>query len=241
MQFQSSGNSGSGQRRKGRSVCGSMPCGCARESRCRRWLSRMRAWKEECDVCSSLPQSLSAESEFDTGVKGGSPRKKNMMIGLVRMLHGVHVMRTSYVCFSRTYVQRAGTRSDLRTEVRESITGGYLYCSVFFDQEDVRQSTRYARTHDKVNIRNVQDGMWRWTCSTDVVCSALATWLQQGCAPCNEVTSVIFLSQDTGFCEFLWWTIWICLAMRQWTRSEGLVIGSSVDWPWIPSYASQFY
>ena len=33
MQFQSSGNSGSGQRRKGRSVCGSMPCGCARESR----------------------------------------------------------------------------------------------------------------------------------------------------------------------------------------------------------------
>ena len=44
---------------------GSMPCGCARESRCRRWLSRMRAWKEEYDVCSSLPQSLSvAESEF---------------------------------------------------------------------------------------------------------------------------------------------------------------------------------
>ena len=25
---------------------GSMPCGCARESRCRRWLSRMRAWRE---------------------------------------------------------------------------------------------------------------------------------------------------------------------------------------------------
>ena len=105
MQFQSSGNSDSGQRRKGRSACGSMPCGCARESRCRRWLSRMRAWKEEYDVCSSLPQSLSAESEFDTGVKGGSPRKKNMMISLVRMLHGVYVMRTSCVCISRTYVQ----------------------------------------------------------------------------------------------------------------------------------------
>ena len=40
---------------------GSMLCGCARESRCRRWLSRTRVWKEEYDVCSSLPQSLSQE------------------------------------------------------------------------------------------------------------------------------------------------------------------------------------
>ena len=32
--------------------------------------------EEEYDVCSSLPQSVSAESEFDAGVKGGSPRKK---------------------------------------------------------------------------------------------------------------------------------------------------------------------
>ena len=31
----------------------------------RRWLSRMRAWKEESDMCSLLPQNLSvAESEF---------------------------------------------------------------------------------------------------------------------------------------------------------------------------------
>ena len=72
--------------------CGSMLCGCARESRCRRWLSWMRAWQEENDVCSYLPESLSAESEFDAGVKGGSPRKKNMMIGLVRMQHGVYLM-----------------------------------------------------------------------------------------------------------------------------------------------------
>ena len=44
---------------------GSMLCGCARESRCRRWLSRMRAWKEEFDVCASLPQCLSVvESEL---------------------------------------------------------------------------------------------------------------------------------------------------------------------------------
>ena len=32
----------------------------------RRWLSRMRAWIETYDVCSSFPQSLSvAESEFE--------------------------------------------------------------------------------------------------------------------------------------------------------------------------------
>ena len=105
----------------------------------------MRAWKEEYDVCSSLPQSLSAESEFDTGVKGGSPRKKNMMIGLVRMLHGVYVMRTSCVCISRTYVQREGTRSDLRTEVRESITGGYLYCSVLLI---TRKCNNRRETHE---------------------------------------------------------------------------------------------
>ena len=29
----------------------------------RQWLSRMRAWKEEYDVCSSLPQSLSVAEE----------------------------------------------------------------------------------------------------------------------------------------------------------------------------------
>ena len=60
-------------------------------------------------MCSSLPQSLSAKSEFDNGVKGGSPRKKNVMIDLVRMLHGVYLMRASYVCVSQTYVQHAGT------------------------------------------------------------------------------------------------------------------------------------
>ena len=57
--------------------------------------------------------------------------RKNMMIDLVRMLHGVYLMRASYVRISRTFVQHAGTRSDLRTEVRESITSGYLYRSAF--------------------------------------------------------------------------------------------------------------
>ena len=58
---------------------------------------RMRACEKEYDVCSSLPRSLSAESEFDAGVKGGSPRTTNMMIDLVKMLRDVFLMRASYV------------------------------------------------------------------------------------------------------------------------------------------------
>ena len=64
---------------------------------------RMRACEEEYDVCSSIPRSLSAESEFDAGVKRGSPRKNNMMIDLVEM-RDVFLMRPSYVCISSTNV-----------------------------------------------------------------------------------------------------------------------------------------
>ena len=54
-------------------ACDSIPCGCERESRSRRWLSRMRAWKEEYDVCSSLLQSLSdAWSEFHKATWNGT-------------------------------------------------------------------------------------------------------------------------------------------------------------------------
>ena len=42
---------------------GSIPCGCVKDQRDRRWLSRIRAWTEEYDVCSSLPQSLSVADE----------------------------------------------------------------------------------------------------------------------------------------------------------------------------------
>ena len=70
---------------------GSMPCGCARETRCRRWLSRMRVWKEEYDVCSSLPQSLSvAESQFVEPA-----RSENMMINLMKVLRNVFVVQTT--------------------------------------------------------------------------------------------------------------------------------------------------
>ena len=51
----------------------SIPCGCERASRSRRWLSRMRAWEEEYDVCSSLLQSLSvAWSEFHKATWNGT-------------------------------------------------------------------------------------------------------------------------------------------------------------------------
>ena len=48
-------------------------------------------------------------------------------------------------------------------------------------------------------FRNVEDGMWRWTYSTDVVCSALICNGLSGAANLcefNEVADV--LSRDTG-------------------------------------------
>ena len=60
---------------------GSLLCRCMTEPTYRQY--RKRA---EYDVCSSFPCSLIAESEFYTGIKGGS---KNMMIDLVKMLRNV--------------------------------------------------------------------------------------------------------------------------------------------------------
>ena len=71
--------------------------------------------EEEYDACSSLPQSVGAESELDAGVKGGSPEKKNMMTDLVRMLHGVYLMRASYVVSVGHSCNTQVHRSDLRT------------------------------------------------------------------------------------------------------------------------------
>ena len=66
-----------------------------------------------------FPRCLSAVPEFDTGVKGGSPRTKNMMIDVVpRVLDAA-----SFV--------RIGARSDLQAaEVGDNITCGYLQCSM---------------------------------------------------------------------------------------------------------------
>ena len=65
----------------------------------------MRACEEKYDVCSSVPRSLSAVSELDTRIKGGSPRTKNM-IDLVKMLRDVFLMRASYMCTNRMNVQQ---------------------------------------------------------------------------------------------------------------------------------------
>ena len=60
----------------------------------RQWLSRMRAWKEECHVCSSLLLSLSvAESEFVEFA-----RNENIMINLMKVLRNVLVVQTTTVC-----------------------------------------------------------------------------------------------------------------------------------------------
>ena len=63
--------------------------------------SQMRACEEEFDVCSSLPRSLSAESEFDAGV--------------VKMLHDVYLMRASNVCIRPHECVTESERSDLRS------------------------------------------------------------------------------------------------------------------------------
>ena len=63
--------------------------------------------KKICDVCSFLPRSLSAESEFGTGVKGGPLGTKNMMIDLAKMLRNVFLMRARYMSINRTNVQQA--------------------------------------------------------------------------------------------------------------------------------------
>ena len=62
---------------------GSLLCRCMTEPWYRQY--RMCACEEEYDVC-SFPSSLIAESEFYTGMKGGS---MNMMIDLVKMLRNV--------------------------------------------------------------------------------------------------------------------------------------------------------
>ena len=145
---------------------GSMPCGCVRESRCRRRLSRMRVWNEEYDVCSSLPQSLSvAESEF---VEFARSKKHDDQFdeGVAQCVRGANN--------SSDGVSQCNV-GDVR----------YLLCVVLWSRERVSSYVIRSRTCRKTvnavrvtgtteTFRNVEGGMWRWTCSTDVVCSDLS-------------------------------------------------------------------
>ena len=91
---------------------GSLLCRCMTEPRYRQY--RMRACEEEYDVCSSFPHSLIAESEFYTGIKGGS---MNMMIDLVKMLRNVLFVPVTVDVFD-TYCVRCTTE-----EAQESTNG----------------------------------------------------------------------------------------------------------------------
>ena len=97
---------------------------------------RMRACEEGYAVCSSLPRSLSAESEFDTGVKGGSPETKSMMIHVLKMLHNVFLMRASYMSINRMDVQQAVKEviSEQRYEKAPHVDTYIVLC---FDHENV--------------------------------------------------------------------------------------------------------
>ena len=144
---------------------GSMPWGCAR---CRRWLSRMPSWKEEYDVCSSLPQSFSvAESEF---VEFARSEKHDDPFdeGVAQCVRGANNSSDGGV------TKQCGVG-----QVR------YLLCVVLWSRERVSSDLIRSRTCRKAvdalkvtstteTFRNVEDGMWRWMYSTDVVCSALS-------------------------------------------------------------------
>ena len=92
---------------------GSLLCRCMTESKYRQ--CRMHACEEEYDVCSSFPSSLIAESEFYTGIKGGS---MNMMIELVKMLRNVFLMPVTVDKFD-TYCVRCFDHTNDRRRARE--------------------------------------------------------------------------------------------------------------------------
>ena len=143
---------------------GSMPCGCARESGCRRWLSRMRAWKETYDVCSSLPQSLSvAESEF---VEFARSEKHDDRFdeGVAQCVRGANNSS------DRGLTKQCGVG-----QVRQ------LMCVVLWSRERASSDVIRPKAVNAVKVtsttetfRNFEDGMWRWTYFTDVVCSAFS-------------------------------------------------------------------
>ena len=57
-------------------------------------------------------------------------------------------------------------------------------------------------TNTTETFRNVEDGMWRWTYSTDVVCSALiCNGLSKASNPCNEETNLANLMKLRMSCR----------------------------------------
>ena len=160
----------------------------------RRWLRRMRASKKECDVCSSLPQSLSvAESEF---VEFARSKKHDDQFdeGVAQCARGAN----NY----GSVTKQCGVG-----QVRQ------LLCVVLRSQERVSSDVIRSGTCRKAvnalkgtstleTFRNVEDGMWRWTCSTDVVCGGLSCNGLSGAAnPCNEETNLANLMKLRMSCR----------------------------------------
>ena len=115
---------------------GSLLCRCMTEPRYRQY--RMRACEEEYDVCSSFPRSLIAESEFYTGIKGGS---MHLMIDLVKMLGHVFFVPVTVDEFD-TYCFRCTTG-----EAQESTNERF-------------GNESYESEITSETCRNVEDGMW---------------------------------------------------------------------------------
>ena len=149
----------------------------------RRWLSRMRAWKEEYDTCSSFPRSLSvADSEF---VEFAWSEKHDDQFdeGVAQCARGANN--------DGSVTKQCGVG-----QVRQ------LLCVVHWSQERVSfDLIRSGTCRKAVNavkgtstteaFRNVEDGTRRPTYSTGVVCSALSCNGLSGAANlCNEETNL---------------------------------------------------
>ena len=134
----------------------------------RRWLSRMRAWKEEYDVCSSLPQSLSvAESEFVEFARSGQ-HDDQFGEGVAQCARGAN-NSSDGGCHKAMW---SGTSSIFAVRGALVTRTCEFSCDMI---ENVQESSERSKNNKYYGTsRNVEDGMWRWTYSTDVVCSALS-------------------------------------------------------------------
>ena len=106
-----------------------------------------------------------------------------MMINLMKVLRNVFVVQTTVP--TGLSQKKCGVG-----QVR------YVLCVVLWSRERVSSDLIRSRTCKKVKetgttetFRNVEDGMWRWTYSTDVVCSALS---------CNGLREAANLARDIG-------------------------------------------
>ena len=129
---------------------GSILYGCVNEPRYRQRLRWMRAYREEHDVCSSFPWRQLAQSwKVDAGYA-------QSMVIVIAEDAGQCVL---------------GMDSSSAKSI--SVNSDEIRLRMCRKAVNAVKVTSTAET-----FRNVEDGMWRWTYSTDVVCSVLScNWL----------------------------------------------------------------